>query len=87
MTAPGATSQRQAKAIVTGAVKEVAAVIGNTPAVCRASYIHPAIIEAYHAGTLPAPGEELRAPAGLRPLEGLLLAFLEGGGAHARRAA
>ena len=31
-------------------VKAVADELGNTPAVCRASYIHPVIIEAFLAG-------------------------------------
>jgi DNA topoisomerase-1 len=26
--------------------------LGNTPAVCRACYIHPAVIEAFEAGEL-----------------------------------
>ena len=27
--------------------------LGNTPAVCRASYVHPQIVEAFHDGALP----------------------------------
>jgi len=34
------------------AVEEVAMQLGNTKAVCRKCYIHPAVIEAYTAGTL-----------------------------------
>ena len=34
------------------AVKATAQRLGNTPAVCRKSYIHPAIIEAYLDGSL-----------------------------------
>jgi DNA topoisomerase-1 len=37
---------------VAAAVKIVAHNLGNTPAVCRKSYIHPAIIDAYLKGTL-----------------------------------
>ncbi|MDI1240580.1 MAG: DNA topoisomerase IB [bacterium] len=33
------------------AVKRVAEELGNTPAVCRSSYIHPAVIESYLSGT------------------------------------
>jgi DNA topoisomerase IB len=33
-------------------IKEVAARLGNTPAVCRASYIHPAVFEAWRDGSL-----------------------------------
>jgi DNA topoisomerase-1 len=34
------------------AVKDVARSLGNTPAVCRRSYIHPDIVEAYLDGSL-----------------------------------
>ncbi|HEX5852298.1 MAG TPA: DNA topoisomerase IB [Solirubrobacteraceae bacterium] len=46
--------QRQSRAarerIVRQAVKTVAAYLGNTAAVCRASYIDPRVIDRYHAG-------------------------------------
>ena len=51
--------------------------LGNTPAICRKCYIHPAVIEAFMAGRL----SRLRASRprqGLRPEESLLLRFLEG---------
>jgi DNA topoisomerase I len=32
------------------AIKTVAAYLGNTPAVCRASYVDPRVIDRYHAG-------------------------------------
>ncbi len=38
---------------VSEGVRRVAAQLGNTPAVCRGSYIHPAIIEAYELQRLP----------------------------------
>ena len=34
------------------AVAEVAAVLGNTPAVCRGSYIHPRVLEGWQDGSL-----------------------------------
>jgi DNA topoisomerase-1 len=37
---------------VVAAVKATAKSLGNTPAVCRKSYIHPAVIEAYLDGSL-----------------------------------
>lgn len=37
---------------VAQAIKQTAEKLGNTPAVCRRSYVHPAIIEAYADGTL-----------------------------------
>ena len=38
---------------VVGVIKEVAAELGNTPAVCRKSYIHPAVLEAFTAVGFP----------------------------------
>jgi DNA topoisomerase I len=35
-------------------IREVSAQLGNTPAVCRKSYIHPKVIEAFASGTLPS---------------------------------
>jgi DNA topoisomerase-1 len=43
-------SATQAKRVMSAAVKKVAAALGNTAAVCRKSYIHPAISEAYLRG-------------------------------------
>ena len=36
---------------VVSAVKRVAEELGNTPTVCRSSYIHPAVIDSYLSGT------------------------------------
>lgn len=47
-----ASSPTQAKAMVRECVKAVSQRLGNTPAVCRACYIHPAVIKAYEEGTL-----------------------------------
>ncbi|MCK9494374.1 MAG: DNA topoisomerase IB [Dehalococcoidia bacterium] len=41
------TSETRAKQEVAQAIKHVAGVLGNTPAVCRKAYVHPAVIEAY----------------------------------------
>jgi DNA topoisomerase I len=46
------------KSAVNDAVRTVAAELGNTAAVARSSYIHPAIIDGYLEGTLPV--DELR---------------------------
>jgi DNA topoisomerase-1 len=43
------------KAPLVETIKQVAARLGNTPTVCRNSYIHPGIIECYARGTLIAP--------------------------------
>ncbi len=47
-----APSDTQAKKTVADVVKSVAARLGNTPAVCRKSYIHPNVIEAYMDGSM-----------------------------------
>ena len=47
-----AASATHGKRVVTAAVKRVAAALGNTTAVCRRSYIHPAVIGAYLSGSL-----------------------------------
>ncbi len=47
-----ARNERQAKQNVVAAVRAVAEQLGNTPAVCRKCYVHPAIIDAYSDGTL-----------------------------------
>jgi len=44
------SSQAEAKRNVVAAVKRVAAELGNTPAVCRKCYVHPAVLERYLAG-------------------------------------
>ena len=45
-------SEKVANANIVEAVKTVAKRLGNTPAVCRKAYIHPAIIESYLDGSL-----------------------------------
>ncbi len=50
-----AGSQSGRKRAVNRAVKEVAHYLGNTPAVCRASYIDPRVFDAYQAGVTIGP--------------------------------
>ncbi|MBS1801964.1 MAG: DNA topoisomerase IB [Acidobacteria bacterium] len=45
-------SQTQAKKNVVEAIKKVAERLGNTPAVCRKCYVHPAVLETYFGGEL-----------------------------------
>jgi DNA topoisomerase I len=45
-------SDADAKRNVVAAVKRVAQRLGNTPAVCRSSYIHPVILDAYLDGSM-----------------------------------
>ena len=46
-----ATTTGRKRAVVR-AVKEVSHYLGNTPAVCRASYIDPRVIDAYNGGLI-----------------------------------
>lgn len=45
-------SQTQAKKNVVRAIENVAKRLGNTPAVCRKCYVHPAVLDSYLDGTL-----------------------------------
>ena len=47
---PAAASVTARKRAVVRAVQEVAGYLGNTPAVCRASYIHPRVIDLFADG-------------------------------------
>ncbi|MBZ0292331.1 MAG: DNA topoisomerase IB [Anaerolineae bacterium] len=52
--APSADDEKELHQIVVDAVKEVAELLGNTPAVCRNYYIHPAVMDAFEEGKLRA---------------------------------
>ena len=45
-------SQTEAKRNVVAAIEKVAKQLGNTPAICRKSYVHPEILSAYMSGDL-----------------------------------
>jgi DNA topoisomerase-1 len=47
-----ASSSTEAKRNLVAAIKDVAGHLGNTPAVCRKSYVHPGVIDAYLDGDL-----------------------------------
>jgi DNA topoisomerase-1 len=49
-----AASEREAKSVVLQAIDKVAGQLNNTRAVCRKYYVHPAVFEAYLAGTMMA---------------------------------
>ncbi|MGH2345692.1 MAG: DNA topoisomerase IB [Chloroflexota bacterium] len=69
-----------AKRQVTAAIRAAAGHLGNTPAVCRKSYVHPAVIGAYLDGTLFQGSSEPSRPApslaALEQEEERLLRFL-----------
>jgi DNA topoisomerase-1 len=68
---PRPTSATNAKKIVATCVKAVAGILGNTPSVCRACYIHPVVFEAYEADAL-----DKRLTKGARDAELALLKLL-----------
>ena len=70
------TNVTEARRQVVEAVAAVAQRLGNTPAVCRKCYVHPAVVDAFLAGELEAL-PPTRARKGLRREEVALLYFLE----------
>ena len=70
---PAPTTAREAKKTVTLCVKATAGLLGNTPAVCRSAYIHPAVVKAFIDRRLP----EVFANADGDALETEVLAFLD----------
>jgi DNA topoisomerase I len=76
-------SQTQAKQNVMRAIELVAKRLGNTNTVCRKCYIHPAVIDAYLAGSLVhtlrqrAESELTQSLDKLKPEEAAVLAFLQ----------
>jgi DNA topoisomerase IB len=46
------------KKVVAGAMREVADLLGNTPAVARASYVDPRVLERFEEGQTAARGTE-----------------------------
>jgi DNA topoisomerase-1 len=79
---PAPESDREATRGVAEMAREVSGALRNTPAVCRASYVHPLVIDLYESGDLPARWSRAstRGPRGLRADERRLLSLL-----HARR--
>ncbi|MDF2488236.1 MAG: topoisomerase [Pseudomonas sp.] len=68
--------ETEAKRQVATTVREVAARLGNTPAVCRRCYIHPAVLEHFTLGQL-ASLPRTRPRKGLEPEEVALMKFLQ----------
>lgn len=76
--------ERHMRTHVVETVKEVAATLRNTPAVCRRCYIHPAVLEVFEAGelhTLP----KVRTRHGLKADEAAFAALLRREARRARR--
>ncbi|MEA3213112.1 MAG: topoisomerase [Chthoniobacter sp.] len=77
------TGKTQAKKNVVTAIEAVARTLGNTPAVCRKCYIHPAIVDSYLAGdTIATLRQRMaskidRSLAALKPEEAAVLILLQ----------
>jgi DNA topoisomerase-1 len=50
---PAPETERQTKHLTALCIKATAGLLGNTPAVCRSAYIHPAVLEAFAEQRLP----------------------------------
>jgi DNA topoisomerase I len=76
------TSQAQAQQNIRQAIAAVAKRLGNTPAICRKCYVHPAVLEAYLDRSLcatssPTVPDTTPASSGLYPEEAFVLAILK----------
>ena len=78
---PEVPSERALKKKISEVVKQVAAQLRNTPAVCRKSYINPAVFESWRSGSIHENIDGKLTGASARKAETLVLAFLrnEGG--------
>jgi DNA topoisomerase-1 len=85
--------RRARERTVSQAIKTVAAYLGNTPAVCRASYVDPRVIDRYHAGTTIAStlarvnGPDLADSRVRARIEGAVLELLDDASRARRKAA
>jgi DNA topoisomerase-1 len=73
---PEKPSERALKSEIAEVVKQVAAKLRNTPAVCRKSYINPAVFEAWRSGLIHRVFNGSLSLAAPRKAETLVLAFL-----------
>jgi DNA topoisomerase IB len=73
---PERPSERALKREIAGVIKQVAAQLRNTPAVCRKSYINPAVFDAWRSGEIHRTFNGGLTAAGSRKAENLVLAFL-----------
>jgi DNA topoisomerase-1 len=69
-------SAQEARRNIVTMMKTISSRMGNTPAICRKCYVHPALLDAYTAGSLTA--GIVRRRAGLNREEAAFLGFLHG---------
>jgi DNA topoisomerase I len=84
---PEVPSEHAFKKKIADVVKQVAAELRNTPAVCRKSYINPAVFDSWRSGSIHEKIDGKLSAASARKAETLVLAFLrdEGQPAPAQR--
>jgi DNA topoisomerase-1 len=70
---PQPESAAEAKRLVTLCMKATSGLLGNTPAVCRSAYVHPAVLDAFIEHRLPAAFAEAEGDA----YEQAVLEFLD----------
>lgn len=81
-------TEAAARRNVVAAIASVARRLGNTTAICRKSYVHPGIVDAYQAGRLATAFTGLKCadgamdPLGLAPEEQVVLALLRQDASH-----
>jgi DNA topoisomerase I len=80
------TSKTAANRTIVQAIDEVAKVLGNTRAVCRSSYIHPAVLDSFRDGVTLSSVTVSRTPGGMAEPEARLVALLRRAG-RTRKAA
>jgi DNA topoisomerase IB len=73
---PEQASEQAFKSEIVKVVKQVAAELRNTPAVCRKSYINPAVFEAWRSGTIHKTFNGSLTLAAPRKADTLVLEFL-----------
>jgi DNA topoisomerase IB len=73
---PESGSERAMKGEIANVVKQVAAKLRNTPAVCRKSYINPAVFDSWRSGLIHKVFNGNLSLAAPRKAESLVLAFL-----------
>jgi DNA topoisomerase IB len=81
---PEPASELAFKRKITEVVKQVAAELRNTPAVCRKSYINPAVFDSWRSGSIHEKIDGKLTAASARKAETLVLAFLRQEGRSGR---
>jgi DNA topoisomerase IB len=81
---PESRSERAMKKKIAEVVKQVASQLRNTPAVCRKSYINPAVFDSWRSGSIHDKIDGKLTAASARKAETLVLAFLREEGSEAR---